>query len=304
MLQVLVSRGQLTEEEATLASRVPVASDITVEGDSGGHTDNRPLVSLLPTIIALRDECMVRFGYTSHIRVGAAGGLGTPDGVAAAFALGAAYVVTGSVNQLAVEAGISEDAKEMLASADVADVVMAPAADMFELGVRLQVLRRGTMFAGRAQQLYDVYRSCSGIDAIPPATRARLERDVFRAPLEEIWAQTEAFWRDRDPAELTKAADPKHRMALLFRWYLGKSSRWAIEGEVSRRTDYQLWCGPALGAFNRWVRNSFLATPAARTVVQIGLNLLEGAAVLTRAHQARTYGVAVPALSFTPRPLS
>ena len=33
-----------------------MADDITAEADSGGHTDNRPFVALLPTILALRDE--------------------------------------------------------------------------------------------------------------------------------------------------------------------------------------------------------------------------------------------------------
>jgi hypothetical protein len=42
-----------------------------------------------------------------------------------------------------------------------------------------------------------------------------------------------------------------------------------------------------------------------RTVVQIARNLLEGAAVVTRAQQLRSYGVAVPeaAFQFAPRPL-
>jgi len=95
-------------------------------------------------------------------------------------------------------------------------------------------------------------------------------------------------------------------MALVFRWYLGSANRWATAGDAARRLDYQIWCGPAMGAFNTWVSDSFLADPANRGVVQIGLNLLEGAAVITRAQQARTYGVAVPssAFSFRPRPLS
>jgi hypothetical protein len=95
-------------------------------------------------------------------------------------------------------------------------------------------------------------------------------------------------------------------MALVFRWYLGMSSRWAISGETSRRTDYQIWCGPAMGAFNRWAKGSFLADPAHRGVVQIALNLLEGAAVATRAHQVRALGVAVPpgAFDYTPRRLT
>ena len=83
-----------------------MAEDITVEGDSGGHTDNQTLVALVPRILALRDEISARHGYTRDIRVGAAGGLGTPSAVAAAFALGAAYVVTGSVNQSAVDVGL------------------------------------------------------------------------------------------------------------------------------------------------------------------------------------------------------
>ncbi|MET8714586.1 PfaD family polyunsaturated fatty acid/polyketide biosynthesis protein [Streptomyces sp. NPDC004735] len=303
LLRPLVESGELTAEEAALAASVPVAEDLTVESDSGGHTDNRPLAVLLPRILELREETARRFGYTRAVRIGAAGGLGTPDGVAAAFALGAEYVVTGSVNQVAVEAGLSDDAKAMLAEADIADVIMAPSADMFEAGVRLQVLRRGTLFAQRAGQLYEAYQAHPSLEALPTQLRTKLERDVFRASVDEVWANTRRFWQQRDPTEADRAEkDPRHRMALVFRWYLGNSSRWAITGDSTRRGDYQIWCGPAMGAFNRWTADSFLAEPAGRTVVQIALNLLEGAAVATRAHQLRTYGVPVPssASAFTP----
>ena len=300
LLAVLVARGQLTEAEARLANRVPVAEDVTVEADSGGHTDNRPLGAVLPAILAMRDAVAARYGYPRPIRVGAAGGIGSPQGVAGAFALGAAYVLTGSVNQLAVESGVSDDARAMLAQADLADVTMAPAADMFEQGVKVQVLRRGTMFAARATRLYETYRSYPSLDNIPADVLARLEKEVLHASFDQIWSQTQSFWADRDPEELARAdSDPAHRMALMFRWYLGKSSRWAIEGQASRRTDYQLWAGPAVGAFNRWTSGSLLAEPGERTVTQIALNLMEGAAVVTRAHQARTYGVPVPAEAFT-----
>jgi len=94
-------------------------------------------------------------------------------------------------------------------------------------------------------------------------------------------------------------------MALVFRWYLGLSSRWAIAGDASRRADYQIWCGPAMGAFNAWVKGSFLEPAANRNVPQIALNLLEGAAAVTRAQQLRSAGVPVPneAFRFAPRPL-
>jgi PfaD family protein len=307
MLDKLVAEGKLTAEEGQLARELPVAEDITAEADSGGHTDNRPLTALLPSLIALRDEIMAERGYLRPIRVGAAGGLGTPGAVAAAYALGAAYVVTGSVNQACVESGLDASGKEMLAKADIGDVVMAPAADMFEMGVEVQVLKHGTMFAARAAKLYDYYRDYPNLQAIPAPDRARLEKQVFRATLEEAWRSTKEFWQGRDPREVAKAeADPKHLMALVFRSYLGQASRWAINGVADRRADFQIWCGPAMGAFNRWVRGSFLQEPANRRVAQVALNLLEGAAAFARASQLRANGVVLPpnAFDFRPRPFT
>jgi PfaD family protein len=305
ILRELVAAGRLGAAEAELAARIPVAEDVTVEADSGGHTDNRPLVVLLPAIAALRDRLAAQHGLGRPVRIGAAGGLGTPAAVAAAFSLGAAYVMTGSVNQAAVEAGTSATAKKLLAAAGLADVAMAPAGDMFELGVKVQVLKRGTLFAARAAKLFDLYTRHGSLDELPAATRAELERDLFRTPLGEIAAQTRAYWRERDPREADRAErDPRHLMALVFRWYLGMGSRWAQSGEPSRALDYQIWCGPAMGAFNDWVAGSFLEDPARRTVAQIARNLLEGAAVATRAHQARSFGVAVPAAAFAFRPRS
>ncbi len=304
MLRALVAQGKLTHAEAELAARLPVAEDITVEADSGGHTDNQTLVALFPLILALRNELTAKHGYTRAIRVGAAGGLGTPSALAAAFALGAAYVVTGTVNQAAVEAGLSDAGKRMLAEAGIADVAMAAAADMFELGVKLQVLKRGTLFASRANTLYEIYRAHDSLESLPADVRTKLEARLLGATLDAVWRETEAFWAGRDPGQLAQAAtDPKHRMALVFRWYLGKSSRWAIEGDPARRADYQIWCGPAMGAFNGWVKGSFLEDPAQRTVVQIALNLLEGAVVAARAQHLRAFGVPVPSesLGFRPR---
>jgi PfaD family protein len=97
LLQKLVQAGELTATEAELAVRVPLAEDITVEADSGGHTDQQALGAVFPTILALRDRLVAEHQYSRPIRVGAAGGLGTPTAIAAAFAMGAAYILTGSV---------------------------------------------------------------------------------------------------------------------------------------------------------------------------------------------------------------
>ncbi len=293
-LKELVSRGELTAGQAELASKVPVAEDVTAEGDSGGHTDNRPLINLLPTIIALRDRLQERCLYPQAPRVGAGGGIATPEAAAAAFMMGAAYVVTGSVNQACVESGTTPLVRKILAEAEQADIAMAAAADMFEMGVKVQVLKRGTMFAMRANKLYDYYRAYNGFEEIPADIRATLERDYFRAPLGEIWRSTREYFMRRDPAKAERAdKEAKYKMALVFRWYLGQSSRWPLAGDESRKLDYQVWCGPAMGAFNEWARGSFLEKPEARDAVTVARNLLAGAAVLTRLHALRCQGIAV-----------
>ena len=279
MLSELVRLGEITLEQAQIAATIPVAQDLTAEADSGGHTDNRPLVTLLPSMLALRDRLQAKHGYAQTLRVGAAGGLSTPSALAGAFAMGAAYVLTGSVNQACVESGSSNAVRAMLAQAGQADVAMAPAADMFEMGVKVQVLKRGTMFPMRAAKLYELYRAHAGLDALPAADKSMVEKQFLRATVDEAWASTRAFFLQRDPAQVERAErDPKHKMALVFRSYLGLSSRWANAGEATRAMDYQVWCGPAMGAFNEWARGSYLEHPQQRTVVVVAHNLLVGAA--------------------------
>jgi len=295
-LDELVRRGEITGEQALFAASIPVAQDLTAEADSGGHTDNRPLVTLLPTLLALRDRLQGQFGYEQPLRVGAAGGLSTPAGLAAAFAMGAAYVLTGSVNQACIESGSSAAVRRMLAQAEQADIAMAPAADMFEMGVRVQVLKRGTMFPMRAAKLYDLYRANPGLDTLPESDKAFIEKQLLRATLEDTWRSTREYFLARDPGQVERAErDPKHRMALVFRSYLGLSSRWANAGEPSRVMDYQVWCGPAMGAFNEWARGSFLEKPENRGVVVIAQNLIYGAAMQLHRQYLQAQGIHLPA---------
>jgi trans-AT polyketide synthase, acyltransferase and oxidoreductase domains len=306
ILKSLVESQAITRAEAELARRVPVAEDVTVEADSGGHTDNRPLTALLPAILALRDQLQNQYRFANPSRIGAAGSIGTPGAVSAAFALGAAYVLTGSINQSARESGVSHEAKKLLAAASIADVTMAPAGDMFELGVKVQVLKRGLFFPLRAWKLYDLYRTYESIEQIPPPVIAALEKDVFKQPVARVWEETRRHFAAANPKEVEHAErEPKHRMALVFRWYLGLSNQWAIDGDPARRVDYQIWCGPAMGAFNAWVAGSFLEPIENRAVSEIGLNLLYGAAALTRAQQLRAAGFHVPQrlFSYAPREL-
>ena len=292
ILAQLVTDGKITAEQAQLAQSVPMADDITVEADSGGHTDNRPLVLLLPAILALRDELQARYQYAVVPRVGAAGGIATPHAAYAAFAMGAAYIATGSVNQACVEAGASEHTRNLLAAAGMADVIMAPAADMFEMGVKVQVLRRGTMFGQRALKLYELYSRYNSIEEIPADEREKLEKNVFKRELSAVWADTVQFFTERDPRQIERAnADPRQKMALIFRWYLGLSSRWSNTGEKGREMDYQIWCGPSMGAFNDWVRGTYLEKAENRSVTDLALQILTGTAYLIRLRHMAAFSV-------------
>ncbi|ONH61878.1 2-nitropropane dioxygenase [Frankia sp. CcI49] len=310
LVRPLVEQGLVSAEQAALAAAVPLADDITAEADSGGHTDRRPLAVLLPELLALRDALRDTPGGPGgagggwSVRVGAAGGLGTPRAVAAAFALGADYVVTGSVNQSSVEAAQSPATKALLAQASVTDCAQAPSADMFEIGAEVQVLSRGTMFASKARRLYDLYHRYDGLDDIPADERAALEKRIFRRPLDDVWADTVTYFSTRDPEQIERAREsPKRRMALVFRWYLGLSSGWSIGGAADRVADYQVWCGPAMGAFNTWVRGSVLEPLENRHAAAIATELMRGAAFTSRVAALAQAGVRLPAAATTYRPL-
>lgn len=295
ILTRLVQEGLVTESQARMARKVPMADDVTVEADSGGHTDNRPLVSLLPSMIALRNEIQEKYNYQRPIRIGAAGGIGTPESALAAFMMGAAYVVTGSVNQSCLEAGTSDYVRNLLAQVSMADVCMAPAFDMLEMGGKLQVAKRGTLFPMRANKLSELYQTYQSLDEIPAADRSKLEKQFFQQSIDSVWADTVKFFNERDPEQIKKAeANPRKKMALVLRWYLGQASYWANNAERGREMDYQIWCGPSMGAFNDWVRGTSLEAAENRCVAGVNRQLLTGAAYLYRIQQLKLQQLKLP----------
>jgi len=304
ILSDLVQQRLITAEEAALAGKIPMADALTAEADSGGHTDNRPALALLPTMLTLRDELSARYNYPRTIPVGLGGGIATPEAVAAAFAMGAGYVVTGSVNQACVESGVTPLVREMLAAAEQADVTMAPAADMFEMGGKVQVLKRGTMFPMRAAKLYDLYVRHKSYEEVPVKERENIEKNLWRRGFDEEWRETRKFFEERDPKQIERAEkDPRHKMALVFRSYLGRSSMWGVIGQEDRKVDYQIWCGPSMGAFNEWSRGSFLEKAENRDVTTVAMNLLFGASVITRLGWIRYQGGVLPIAAGKVRPM-
>ncbi|WP_338551796.1 ACP S-malonyltransferase [Paenibacillus sp. KS-LC4] len=274
----LLLEQRITREEADMLREVPLADDITVEADSGGHTDQGVSSVLLPSIVRLRDEVMAKYGYKKKIRIGAAGGIGTPEAAVAALVLGADYLVTGSINQCTVEAQTSESVKDLLQDMNVQDTAYAPAGDMFEIGARVQVLKKGVFFPARANKLYDLYRQFNSLEEIDEKTRRILQERYFKRSFDEVYREVQAYVSSQ---ELEKAErNPKHKMALIFKWYFGYSSRMALSGDAEHTVDYQVHCGPALGAFNRWVKGTSLEGWRARHVDVIGEKLMRETAEL------------------------
>ena len=279
VVAALLKVGLISADEAALAAKIPMADDITAEADSGGHTDGRPLVSMLPALIALANRKQAEYGYQQKVRVGAGGGVGTGLSCLGAFEMGAAYVVTGSVNQGCVESGTSDYVKQVLAETAMADVTMAPCADMFEMGAKVEVIKKKTMYAQNAQKLYEYYVKYASFDTIPAADRDRIEKKILKDSFDKIWKDTKEYFSRVDPIKIPQAEkNPKLKMALVFRWYLGNSSRWAVQGDPNRKFDMQIWCGQSMGAFNLWVKGTPLEKAENRRVGEVAKLLLDSCA--------------------------
>ncbi|MEV1064381.1 ACP S-malonyltransferase [Streptomyces sp. NPDC050263] len=267
MVRGLVERGEATERQAARAAGLPMADDLCVEADGGWLTGAAGLSTLLPAVLRLRDALAVTGAPKVH--VGAAGGIGTPEAAAAALVLGAEFLVTGSVNQCTVEAATSPEVKDLLQRLDVQDTEPTPWSEMFELGVRARAVKRGVFLPARADRLYQLWRMHDSFDAIDARTRRQIEETYLRRPFEDACAATET--------------DPKRRLALAFRSYLDDGFALAREGAPGRRVDYLIHCGPAMGAFNQWVKGTGLEPWQARNVDVVADRLLTATARLIAA---------------------
>lgn len=285
IVQQLFNEGQISAEQMEAAKYVPVAEDICIEADSGGHTDGGIPSVLFPAMLGLKNAMQAQFAYSEPICMGLAGGIGTPEAAAAAFVMGADFILTGSINQCTVDAGTSDDVKLLLQDINVQDTDYAPAGDMFETGARVQVMKKGLFFPTRANKLFSLYTHYGSLDEIPEKTRKQIQSTYFKKTFDDVWQETRIYLESHDLLhEIVKAeANPKHKMALVFRWYFGHSSRLALSGATEDRINYQVHTGPALGAFNQWVKGTALEPWTARHADEIGKKLLdETAAYLNR----------------------
>lgn len=276
----LLAAGLVTAEQAELAKSVPISGEICVEADSGGHTDMGIPTVIFPALRRLGDEFRERYGYAQPIHMGLAGGIGSPESAAAAFVMGADFIMTGSINQCTVEAGTSDAVKDLLQEINIQDTDYAPAGDMFEIGAKVQVLKKGVFFPARANKLHALYMQYAGLEELPESVRRQLEDRYFKRGFDDILTEAKAYLvrGGREAEAQLLDSNPKARMARVFKWYFAYSTQLALSGDVDQRVDFQVHTGPALGSFNQWVKGTELASWRARHVDDLAERLMHGAA--------------------------
>ncbi|MEU4594511.1 acyltransferase domain-containing protein [Micromonospora aurantiaca (nom. illeg.)] len=249
-VRTLAAAGHLDGGAAGAAAREAVATDVAVERDA--H-------ALVPALVALRDR------EAPGARIGVAG-VGTPAAVAAAFALGADFVVTTTVNQCTAEAATSDAAKDLLAALDVTDIREAPDPDLFELGARSPVAHRGTLFAARAEELYRMFLRYDRLADVGPRRLAELERTHFGRPLDEVRADLGVAGRD-----------DRRVLASVCAAYCREATAAALRGTPGQRLNYRVPASTDVGAFNRLVAAEPLADWRARHAESVTERLLSEA---------------------------
>lgn len=275
IVDVLLHEGDITQEEAELSQLIPMAHDICVVTDTAGYTDRANMFALLPAIRLIRDRICNYYQYSSNIRVGAAGCIGSPDSAATVFLMGADFILTGSINQCTVEAGTSDTVKDLLSGMNVQDTSYIRTIGGYDTYQQMQVLKKGTLFYVCAEKFYDLYHRVNSIEEIDDKTRELLETRYLKRSFQEVLYEIEP----NEELEVSYNTS-KIQLKLVFEWYLKKAFNWAIEGDTNNQINYGIMCSAALGAFNQWVKGTTMEDWRNRTVVTISEKLMEETASL------------------------
>lgn len=117
----------------------------------------------------------------------------------------------------------------------------------------------------------------------------QIQERYFKRGFQDVWEETKAFYLKEKPDEIEKAEkNPKHKMALIFRWYFIHTGRLAMKGDEEQTSDYQIHCGSAMGAFNQWVKGTPFENWRNRHVDEIAKKLMQETADLLE-HRLRSF---------------
>ncbi len=291
IVKKLLDAGKITGEQAEAARTVPVAADLCAAADGGGPTDQSVAYALMPAMFVLRQELADKHGYDRPIYLGASGGVGAPEAAAAAFTLGADFIMTGYVNQCTVESGANDAVKSMLQDINVQDTAYAPDGELFEMGAKAQVLKKGLFFPARANKLYALYQHYGSLEELDAKTRDQLQNKYFKRSFDQIWEEVKNHLRQTRPDEIQKAEqNPKHRMLHVFKWYFRHGRQLALSGSAEQKVDYLVYCGAASGALNQWLKATPFESWRQRRVAEVSAKLMTETADLLNSRFAAMTG--------------
>ncbi len=277
IIEELLAGGKITKAEAEMSCEIPVANEICIEAESAGHTDRRVANIVFPSMQKLRDKLCCEHKYNEKICIGLAGGIGTPEAVAAAFVMGADFILTGSINQCTIESGTHPYVKELLSKMGIEDTDFTPTGDMFETDAKIQVLRKGVLFPVRAKKLQEIYNKYNSLLELTSEEKNFLIDKIFNGKsFDEVYNELKQYF----PSAIVEQAehDPKAKMALIFKDYFYKSIKNAYSGNVSEKLNFQIHIGSAMGAFNDYAAGTELADHSKRSAPKIAKILMEDAA--------------------------
>lgn len=278
LLEMGLREGLLSPEDARVAVHWPLVSELCADPEGGGLTGSSSWAVLLPCLKAEATRARQRHGFSGEIFVGACGGMGSPEALAAAFFLGADFVMTTGINSCTPQSPLCPEARDLLAKVGVGDTTYAPAWETFELGGRMEVVRRGTLFAARAHKLQDIYRRGESLEALSESDRKWLEKHLLRTSIAEAWSRVQNELASVLPQALAAAADsPRLRLSLLCKWYLWSSLR-AAHGSATPSSDFAIPCDSEMGALNEWLKGTPLQPWSERHVDVLAQRLMTAAA--------------------------
>jgi len=153
MLEILLARGLLSEQEAKNASNIPVATHILIDAT----VESRDIFSVFPWIRTKVNAS------GSEVKLGICGGMGSPEAVLSAKALGADFVMSDSIHLLFEGAGLASYAREALMKSRIADFQKSVHPDWLRMGAKTEVLRFGNLYSKRAAFLYSLVEAAIGV---------------------------------------------------------------------------------------------------------------------------------------------
>ncbi|SOD99176.1 ACP S-malonyltransferase [Spirosoma fluviale] len=275
ILLKLQQRGKLTKEQVERGRRIALASDVCVLADPGGLTSHGSPFVLFPHALMLREQFTRQYRYEQPIHVGLGGGIGSPLAVQMAFAMGADFVHTTSVNLCTIESGLHAYTKQLLQEISVEDTGYAPCSDfLFNPNKKIQVVKKGVLFPARANKLYELFKQHAAISEIDPRVIVQLEEKFYQKSLAGVWEDI-VKKRQGTPDLISKALqNSKYYMYLLFQEYFHLSAEWAVKGDGTYLLNFQIPCGAELGALNRQLQNTPMQAWSGRNIGEVAQWLL------------------------------